>query len=964
MIFLDLILNLSLLAALSIVSSFIKHRWGRPSRWDVLLQGVLFGGVAVLGMLRPLNFGPGLIFDGRSIMVSLCALFFGPWAVTVAGLMTITCRIWIGGVGTITGSLVILISAAIGLVGHFRLNPEVETPSIRRLYLFGLVVHLAMLALMFTLPAGAGLSVVMRIGLPVVLLYPLATVLVGKILSDQLETKQIMVTLRDSEKRLITAQRIAKLGDFTWDSESGEVTWSDTLFDMLQYDRSEKMDFAKINKEIHHPDDLERIIQWLNDSILSGKEVLTPNEYRIFRKDGGILYVRTVGFIERKDGKSPKIFATVQDITDQKRSDEALKDSKTFLSTLIRTIPDLVWLKDRQGAYLACNSRFESFFGAEEKDIIGKTDYDFFDKEAAEFFRKHDKEAIAKGQPTRNEEEVIFTDDGHREILETIKTPMYTSDGQLAGVLGIGRDITERKRTEDALRESEERFKRAFANIPDVVVIYDKDLRIRFINEATTRITGRPESDFIGKREEEIWPPDVYNNYMPMIRDSLNTGTIQSIETEIPFSHGKLSYLKITCVPLLDETGNVREILGITTDLTKRKKTEVERLKLETALRQTQKMESIGNLAGGVAHDYNNILSIIIGYAELALEKVDPGDSLHSDLKEIFEAAMRSTNITRQLLAFARQQTIAPKVLDLNDTVESMLKMLRRLIGEDIDLAWLPETDLWPVKIDPSQVDQILANLCVNARDAIAGVGKVTIETENTGLDEAYCADHPGFVPGEYVLFTVSDDGIGIAPEILDKIFEPFFTTKGIGKGTGLGLSTVYGIVKQNNGFINVYSEPKQGTSIKIYLPRHTGPTVEEYHERAVEIPLSRGETVLYVEDEGSILKLARRILASLGYTVLTATAPGEAMGLAKEHAGKIHLLITDVIMPEMNGRELSEQLQLLYPDLKILFTSGYTANVIAHRGILEEDVCFIPKPFSKKDLAVKIREVLDNADI
>jgi len=323
---------------------------------------------------------------------------------------------------------------------------------------------------------------------------------------------------------------------------------------------------------------------------------------------------------------------------------------------------------------------------------------------------------------------------------------------------------------------------------------------------------------------------------------------------------------------------------------------------------------------------------------------------------------MRSTNITRQLLAFARQQTIAPKVLDLNDTVESMLKMLRRLIGEDIDLAWLPETDLWPVKIDPSQVDQILANLCVNARDAIAGVGKVTIETENTSFDEAYCADHAGFAPGEYVLLAVSDDGIGIAPEILDKIFEPFFTTKGIGKGTGLGLSTVYGIVKQNNGFINVYSEPKQGTTIKIYLARHTGQTVEEYHESAVEIPLSRGETVLYVEDEGSILKLAERILTSLGYTVLTATAPGEAMRLAKEHADKIHLLITDVIMPEMNGRELSEQLRLLYPNLKILFTSGYTANVIVHRGILEEDVCFIPKPFSKKDLAVKIREALDNA--
>lgn len=340
---------------------------------------------------------------------------------------------------------------------------------------------------------------------------------------------------------------------------------------------------------------------------------------------------------------------------------------------------------------------------------------------------------------------------------------------------------------------------------------------------------------------------------------------------------------------------------------------------------------------------------------------MDPGDPLHADLVEIFTAAKRSTDITRQLLAFARQQPIAPKIIDLNDTIESMLKMIRRLIGEDIDLAWLPGSELWPVKIDPTQVDQVLANLCVNARDAIAGVGKVTIETKNISFDEAYCADHAGFVPGEYVLLAVSDDGRGMAPETLDKIFEPFFTTKGVGKGTGLGLATVYGIVKQNNGFINVYSEPEKGTTIKIYLFRHTGQAVVEAHrESTLEIPLSRGETVLLVEDDGSILKLGKRILEELGYVVLSATSPSEAMSLAEEHAGEINLLITDVVMPVMNGRELSEQLQLLYPNLKILFMSGYTANVIVHRGVLEEGVCFIPKPFSKKDLAVKVREVLD----
>ena len=311
------------------------------------------------------------------------------------------------------------------------------------------------------------------------------------------------------------------------------------------------------------------------------------------------------------------------------------------------------------------------------------------------------------------------------------------------------------------------------------------------------------------------------------------------------------------------------------------------------------------------------------------------------------------------MLAFARKQTIIPVVLDLNQNVESMLKMLRRLIGEDIDLAWLPEAGLCPVKMDPVQVDQILANLCVNARDAIADVGKVTIETGNAVFDETYCADHAGFVAGEYVLLAVSDDGCGMDKEILDQIFEPFFTSKGVGQGTGLGLSTVYGIVKQNNGFINVYSEPGKGTTFRIYLPRYAGQAVDTQRERAAEIPLSHGETVLVVEDEPALLTMAKMMLEKLGYRVLAAGTPGEAIGLAEEHASEIHLLITDVVMPEMNGRDLAERLQSLYPGMKILFMSGYTANVIAHRGVLDEGMNFIQKPFSMKDIATKVGEVL-----
>jgi signal transduction histidine kinase/DNA-binding response OmpR family regulator len=385
------------------------------------------------------------------------------------------------------------------------------------------------------------------------------------------------------------------------------------------------------------------------------------------------------------------------------------------------------------------------------------------------------------------------------------------------------------------------------------------------------------------------------------------------------------------------------------------------RAKLEAQLIQAQKMESVGRLAGGVAHDFNNMLSLIIGYAELAMDAVGPADKLREDLKEILQAARRATEITRQLLAFARQQPIAPKVLDLNEAVHSMLKMLRRLIGEEIDLAWRPQTGLWPVKMDPTQIDQLLANLCVNARDAIAGVGKITIETGRASFDEAYCAVHAGFVPGDFVLLAVSDDGCGMDKETLGKIFEPFFTTKGVGQGTGLGLATVYGIVKQNNGFINVYSEPGKGTTIRIYLQLHSGQVQKIEARGAVGLPPGRGETVMIVEDEPAIMKMGVKMLEKLGYRLLASGSPGEALRLAGQHAGTIDLLLTDVVMPEMNGRELSSRMQALFPQIKTLFMSGYTASVIAHRGVLDEGVNFIQKPLSKPELASKVRAVLDD---
>ncbi|MFW6237266.1 MAG: PAS domain S-box protein, partial [Desulfosudaceae bacterium] len=514
-------------------------------------------------------------------------------------------------------------------------------------------------------------------------------------------------------------------------------------------------------------------------------------------------------------------------------------------------------------------------------------------------------------------------------------------------------DITERKQTEEALRASEE-FQRAMIECSPVALYsVDRNGRVLTWNSSAERMFGWSAGEVIG-RLLPIVPDDMGGEFDDLREQVMSGHSFFARELTRQDKEGNRIPIRLSAAPIRNDRGEIVGVMAAAEDIS-------EQERLSAQLSQAQKLESVGRLAGGVAHDYNNMLNVIIGYTELARDKLAPDDPLQEDLQEISDAARRSAEITRQLLAFARRQTIAPRILDLNETVENMLKMLRRLIGEDVDLSWEPGPALWPVKMDPAQVDQILANLLINARDAITGIGRITIETANVRLDENYCADRPGFVPGDYVMLAVSDDGCGMDKKTRDNLFEPFFTTKGVGSGTGLGLSTVYGIVRQNNGFINVYSEPGQGATFKIYLPRHAGEKIEDPAVLSAQIPQGHGETILVVEDEEAVLKLAQKILTGLGYTVLTASSPTAALKLAGEIAEALDLLMTDVVMPEMNGQELAEKMQALIPGgLKILFTSGYTANVIAHHGILDKGVHFIQKPFNRTDLARKVKEALE----
>jgi len=519
-------------------------------------------------------------------------------------------------------------------------------------------------------------------------------------------------------------------------------------------------------------------------------------------------------------------------------------------------------------------------------------------------------------------------------------------------------DVSERRCAEDALKASEERHRSILHMAMDGYWLLDKQERILEVNESYCKMSGYTKQELLGRSISLLDASGSGDEGSGGVQRILAQGEAR-FETRHRRKDGTIFDVEVSVQYLPVEGGRLVVFLR---DISKRTRADKEKTVLEAQLLQAQKMESVGRLAGGVAHDFNNMLSVIIGNTNLALMDLEAAHPVRSNIEEIRKAAERSAELTRQLLTFARKQAIAPRVLDLNQTVTGMLTMLKQAVGENIVLSWLPQEVLWPVMVDPNQIDQTLVNLCVNARDSITEVGKITIETDNSVIDADACARNPGCLPGEYVRIAVSDNGCGMDKETLAQIFEPFFTTKGVGKGTGLGLSTVYGITKQNNGFISVSSEQGSGTAVTINLPRYRGKVAQAVPKETAQAVILGQETILLVEDELAILNITTVILRRLGYTVLAAQSPGEAIRLAGENSGEIYLLMTDVVMPEMSGRELAKRLLTLYPHFKCLFMSGYTTEVIAHHGVLDDGIHFIQKPFTIAVLAAKLRETLDGA--
>jgi two-component system cell cycle sensor histidine kinase/response regulator CckA len=891
--------------------------------------------------------------------------------------------------------------------------------------------------------------------------------------------------------------------------------------------------------ELIHPADLEVTVRYYL-RFLQGEETPPIHAFRIIDKEGSIKWLESNAVLITWEGR-PATLNFISDITERKRAEEALAQERNLLRTLMDNVPDYIYFKDREGRFIRTTKAHAKTFGlSDPAEAIGKTDFDFFSDEHAHQAYEDEQEIISTGRPLLNIEERETWPDRPDTWVLTSKMPLHDEEGKIVGTFGISKDITERKRVEEALRESEEKYRLLVENQTDLVVKVDTEGRFQFVSPSYCELFGKKEEELLGK------------TFMPLVYEEDHETTARAMEDlyrppytcyveQRALTKDGWRWLAWADKAVLDEGGNVVAIVGVGRDITRRKRVErllqalnqaalameqaltpeeifaavaeefkrlglscvvfptdqsqsrlftkylsyeaaalkaaeklvgiqhedfsilietvdayrkavrekktvfeknaveilrqvlpepvkrfagqIERMlkvpkfiaaplivedhviglfsvqsddlteddisaitafahqmaaawhkaqlledvqnnleelkQTQAQLLQAQKMEAIGRLAGGIAHDFNNLLTVITGFSDILLHRrLDDGDPLRQPIEEIHKAGKRATSLTGQLLAFSRKQVLQPKVLDLNAVATDAEKMLRCLIGEDIDLVTVLAPELGPVKADPGQIEQVIVNLTINARDAMPQGGKLTIETADVELDEDYARQHIGVEPGPYVMLAVSDTGVGMDEETQAHLFEPFFTTKE--EGTGLGLSTAYGIVKQSGGHIWVYSEPGQGTTFKIYLPR-----VEEAAESlklsAAPTKLPQGsETVLVVEDDNGVRTLARDVLEVEGYTVLEARDGLEALLICEQHEGPIHLMVTDVVMPGMNGRQLAEHLASLHPEMKMLYISSYTDKAIVRHGVLELGLAFLQKPFTPGALARKVRQVLD----
>ncbi len=644
----------------------------------------------------------------------------------------------------------------------------------------------------------------------------------------------------------------------------------------------------------------------------------------------------------------------------KKEQKEAEKTKKEFDQTLefyknmINSLDDPIFVKNEQHRWTFLNDAACKLWKYKREDLIGKTDYDIFPKEEADVYWNKDNVVLQSERVDLNEEKQTI--DGKIYTISTKKSIYKDSQTGEKYVVGSIRDITEQKKAEEALRREKDRAQRYLDIAGVMLVAIDADQRVTLINRKGCEILGYSEYEIIGKNWFDVFIPDETREtarsvYKRLIRGG--TQQLQYYENPVVTKDKKTRMIAWHNTILSNEAGKILGTLSSGEDITERKH-------LEEQLYQSQKMEAIGRLAGGIAHDFNNLLTAIIGYSEILSKQPDITLKTRNYIKEIKKSAQRAATLTQQLLAFSRKQILQPKILNLNTLLKSTRDMLQRLIGEHIDIELSLSSKLGMIKADPGKIEQVIINLSVNARDAMPLGGNLSVKTRNVCLDDAYCELHKGARPGNYVLFQVSDTGKGIEPEAMKHLFEPFYTTKDIGKGTGLGLATVYGIVRQSGGYIDVQSKMGIGTSVEIYLPQVDGKKVDHKREHVPLATTIGSETILFVEDDDMVRNMVTAILEEFGYHVIEAENGAEAMK-ASQGKKNINLMITDVVMPGISGPDLVKKIAVQHPNMKVLYISGYTDDAIVNHGFPDENTPFLQKPFTPNTLALKVRELLAN---